>query len=189
MHKRTGPWVVRLGAIACGVCHAFAGAVAPGVWYEFAFDPNHSPLASGCLPAGPSGVPLCRVGVGATFLDTPPWIFMASTPVLFKITDSSLSGDFFDVRDFGSAVASTPAVALFANCGVDPNICFADPLISHTSFVLPAGAHSITIFVHPAQIEGEGFFRFDAVPEPSTVWLLGSGLMALWAIAARKAGV
>ena len=187
MRKRTVIWMVRSGVMACGLWQAFGAVIAPGWWYEFAFDPNHTRLATGCLPTDPGGIPFCRVGVGATFLDTPPWIFTASTPVLFKITDSLLSGDFFDVRDFGSAVASTPDVGLFTGCGVDPDICFANPLMSHISLPLPAGAHSITIFVHPAQIEGEGFFRFDAVPEPSALWLLGSGLMALWTITRRKA--
>src|SRR5690349_1176012 len=120
MRKRTVLRMVRLGAIACGVCQAFGGVIVPGGWYEFAFDPNHTRLATGCLPADPGDIPTCRVGVGATFLDPPPWIFTASTPVLFKITDSLLSGDFFDVRDFGSTVASTPDVGELTGCGVDP---------------------------------------------------------------------
>src|SRR5438128_10270765 len=36
----------------------------PGIWYEFGFDPNHSPLAAGCQPDDPGGVP-CRPGIGS----------------------------------------------------------------------------------------------------------------------------
>ena len=157
----------------------------PGIWYQFGFDPNHSPLAAGCQPDDPGGVP-CRPGIGSVNLGTPPWTFTSPTLVELTITDGFLSGDFFDVLDFGVLIGSTPAVAFGNTCGLDPYICVADSEISHNSFLLPASDHSITILVHPAQILGEGFFQFTSVPEPSTAALmLCSILFVVWRTGSR----
>lgn len=157
---------------------ADAGSISPGNWYEFGFDPNHSPLVSGCQPNDAIGVP-CRPGIGVTNLDAAPWTFTSSTPVAFSITDGYLAGDFFDVLDFGALIGSTPAVPLFGGCGLDPRSCIADPGMSRATFLLPSGAHSITVVAHPAQILGEGFFQFTAVPEPSSFVLVAAGLYLL----------
>jgi hypothetical protein len=157
----------------------------PGIWYEFGFDPNHSPLAAGCQPEDPGGVP-CPPGIGSVNLGSPPWIFTSPTLVDFTITDGFLSGDFFDVLDFGVLIGSTPAVAFGNSCGLDPNICVVDSEMSHNSFLLPAGDHSITISVYPAQILGEGFIQFTPVPEPSTALLMiCSVLVVIWRAASR----
>jgi hypothetical protein len=114
-------------------------------------------------------------------LDTPPWTFASPTAVDFTITDGFLAGDSFDVLDFGALVGSTPSVPLSGHsCGLDPRICVVDPEMSHDSFLLPAGSHSITVSVNAAQILGEGFFQFEPVPEPSTALLLTSVLFAIW---------
>jgi hypothetical protein len=97
--------------------------------------------------------------------------------VIFTITDGLLSGDFFDVFDLGVLIGSTPSVDFFGYCGLDPRACVLDPSMSHASFLLPVGAHSMTVSVHQAQILGEGFFIVEAVPEPATSFLLGSGLV------------
>jgi hypothetical protein len=55
-----------------------------------------------------------------------------------------------------------------------------DPDISHASFLLPAGTHAITVVVRPSQILGEGFFTLTAVPEPSGVLLIITGLLWIW---------
>jgi len=171
-----------LPAVRCGLlllllsALAHSSTISPGIWYEFGFDPNHFPLASGCQPADPSGVP-CPTGIGTVNLGTRPWTFTSRSPVEFTITDGLLAGDSFQVFDLGSLVGSTPPVAPNGHsCGLNPRVCVLDPEMSHASFLLPAGGHSITVSVHAAQILGEGFFRFDPVPEPSTFLLLASGL-------------
>ena len=155
----------------------------PSIWYEFGFDPDHFPIASGCQPDDPAGVP-CRPGIGTVNLDAPPWTFVSPTAVDFTITDGFLAGDSFGVLDFGVVVGSTPLVPLNGHsCGLDPRICVVDPEMSHDSFLLPAGSHSITVFVNAAQILGEGFFEFAPVPEPSTDLLLTSALFVIWCAA------
>ena len=158
---------------------AIAGPISIGTWYEFGFDPNHFPMVAGCLPDDPAGVP-CRPAIGTVNLDAPPWTFTAPAPVMLAVTDGFLAGDTFSVFDFGVLLGSTPAVLMGPSCGFDPNVCFADPDISHASFLLAAGSHSLTITVQPAQILGEGFFRVQTVPEPGYAGLVMVAA-ALWA--------
>jgi hypothetical protein len=81
------------------------------------------------------------------------------------------------VYDLAALVGSTPAVPFNGHsCGLDPLVCWVDPEMSHASLLLPSGTHSITVLVHPAQILGEGFFEFTAVPEPSSILLIAAGL-------------
>jgi PEP-CTERM motif len=158
-----------------------AGPIGLNTWYEFGFDPNHAPSVAGCGPADPTGVP-CRAGVNSTPLDTPPWTFVAASPVQLTATDAFLPGDSFDIFDSGKAVGSTPSVPISGvSCGLDPSICLADPDISHATFFLPGGPHAITIDVHAAQLLGEGFFRVAEVPEPSTFGLTALVLASLYA--------
>jgi hypothetical protein len=172
------------------VCLVFAGIAAAGPislgpWYEFGFDPNHTPGVSGCQPADPAGVP-CRAGVGSLNLDAPPWTFIAPSLVSLTVTDAFLSGDSFSVFDFGTLVGSTPSVPLAGiSCGFDPSVCLADPAFSHATFLLSAGAHSLTLVVQPAQILGEGFFRVQAVPEPSYMMAI-AGMVAFVLVKSRR---
>jgi hypothetical protein len=160
--------------LVAGSRPAVAGPISAGIWYEFGFDPNHTPFVSGCQPADPLGVP-CRVGVDAVFLDAPPWTFTSETEVVFTITDGFLAGDFFDVFDFGLLIGSTPLVPLLGGCGLDPRVCVLDPAMSHASFLFAAGTHSVTIVAHAAQILGEGFFIATTVPEPTSAALVALG--------------
>jgi hypothetical protein len=111
------------------------------------------------------------------------------TEVDFTITDGFLAGDSFDLLDFGTLVGSTPSVLPNGHsCGLDPRICVVDPEMSHGSFLLPAGSHSITVSVNAVQILGEGFFKFEPVPEPFTAMLLASTLFVIWGVRLKKLG-
>jgi hypothetical protein len=176
-------WILALLFVFTSSTPALASAIGLGTWYEFGFDPDHSPLAAGCQPADAAGVP-CPVGIGSTFAGSSPWTITTGSPVEMTITDAFLAGDFFDVFDFGVLAGSTPSVAASGmSCGLDPSVCVDAAGFSHASFALAAGAHSITVGVHEAQIVGEGFFRLDAVPEPSTfavTALLVAMLLGWW---------
>ena len=92
-----------------------------------------------------------------------------------SVTDAFLPGDSFTILDFGALVGSTPAVLLTGiTCGFDPNVCLTNPAFSHAAFLLAAGPHSLTVGVQPAQIQGEGFFRVQAVPEPSYIVMIAA---------------
>jgi len=168
---------------------AVAGPITIGQWYEFGFDPSTHPFAAGCLPADPLGVPCGNTEIGSVELDSPPWTLTALLPVQAQFTDALLAGDSFSIFDFGALVGSTPVVPPDGFCGLDTNICFANPAVSHASFDLAAGPHSLTVRVQEAQIQGEGFVRLLVVPEPSYLGLvaalLGFGVARLVRLDAR----
>jgi len=167
---------------------AIANPITLGTWYEFGFDPGHSSAAAGCLPVDPAGVP-CRPpdpGVVSVLLGAPPWTFSSPSAVVLTITDVFLAGDNFQVFDNGTLIGSTNVPLQFLSCGINPDVCLTNPNFAHGSFLMSSGAHSITIGVMPAQILGEGFFRVDAVPEPSTLSLLALGLGCFIATTVRR---
>jgi len=59
-------WLIALLLVFTFSTPILPSTIGLGTWYEFGFDPNHSPLAAGCQPADPSGVP-CGDGIGSTF--------------------------------------------------------------------------------------------------------------------------
>ncbi len=189
--RRRAQFTFTLGLLTLWANTAVASPITSGTWYEFGFDPNHSTTTvPGCFPADPSGVP-CRLpdpGVVSTFLGAPPWTFASPSAVVLTITDVFLAGDAFQVFDNALSVGSTNVVPLGGSCGVNPDACLANPNFSHSMFLLPAGSHSVTVGVTPAQILGEGFLRVDAVPvpEPSTLSLLALGFSCFVARRRRR---
>lgn len=160
--------------VVLGITHSsvLAGPILLDTWYQFFSDPNHSPFAAGCLGALPGQ---CPAVTNTVPLDSPPWTLTASSPVLLTLTDVHLSGDRFDAFDSGTLLGSTPTVGIGGtSCGLDPNGCLADPNFSHATLELAAGSHSLTVFVHAAELNVEGFFRLDPVTEPSTLVLLSA---------------
>lgn len=160
---------------------AHAGPILTDIWYEFGFDaPGTS--ATGCFPADPAGnacVP--SGGTPTTFLDAPPWTFNAAAGgATLTVTDAFLSGDQFEVLDFGVPLGFTSVPGLAVNCGSDPVPCLADANLSHGFFLMAAGGHSITIAPSAGGF-GAGYLILEAVqniPEPGTVLLFGAGAAA-----------
>src|SRR5262245_21052115 len=97
-------WLVRIALAFALTIPACAGAISPGIFYEFGFSTAGTP-ATGCDPADPAG-PFCTPSSGTptTFVSAPPWTFMApSDGAILTVTDAFLAGDRFQVFDSGAS--------------------------------------------------------------------------------------
>ena len=162
--------------------------VVGGNWYEFeygVFCSGPSCPAIGCLNGPLSCIP--SPSGNSQFAPNPPWTFTLLGAGFITVTDAALSGDVFDVFDFGVLIGSTPNVPIAGTiCGVDPVPCSMDPNVSHGVFSLTAGPHSITISERGG-LCCVGYFRVDeTIPEPTTLLLLVSGLGGAISLAVRK---
>ena len=173
---------------------AAATVIDGDIWYQFSYAEAGSP-ALGCDPADPAGgfcIP--SGGTPTSFAPPPPWEIALTQSGSFTVTDAFLSGDEFDVFDFGVPIGSTSAAGLGASCGDDPVPCLADPQISSGVFPLLAGAHSLTIVAADAlEGGGTGYFRVGtevaAIPEPGSLVLLGAAAALLHLRRAKRGGL
>jgi hypothetical protein len=109
-----------------------------------------------------------------------------------RVTDRGGSGDAFDIYIGGVLTYQTPSVPSFNQGSIDPDLAWADPDLSKTSFLLTGGSpYTVTIHIREkaadfgfgsAYIRGDG----DVVPEPSTYALLGGGLLLFGVIFRRR---
>jgi hypothetical protein len=110
----------------------------------------------------PLHAPRVRPAPGSAAIDAAPWTFNGAATL--TVTDAFNRGDRFNVLDNGNPVGTTPAAGSSGTCGSDPNVCLADPLVSHAAFSLGPGAHSITITVAATVGAGAGYLRVTATP-------------------------
>ena len=98
-----------------------AGPIDVGVWYEFTFTDAGVP-AVGCFPNDPDGnFGIPSSGTPTTFLDAPPWtITVPDVGALLTVTDAFLSGDRFEIFDFGVSIGLTSPAAEQVDTGDDP---------------------------------------------------------------------
>jgi hypothetical protein len=110
-------------------------------------------------------------GSGAGVLNSEgPFTFNAATAVRLDVTDDFDQGDRFEVYDFGASIGLTSLVAIDDGGEVGPEAAFNSALWSSGSFLLSAGAHSITIaaVVNTSNV-GRGYLRALTIPEPSSI--------------------
>jgi len=156
---------------------AQAGPIPVNTFLQFSFGEAGTP-AVGCDPADPAGAFCIPSGGTATsFLDGPPWTFSSSAATSLIVTDAFESGDRFEIFDFGISLGLTSPPGSPVDCNDDPIFCLADPNMSHGTFALGAGSHSLTITPTLAPSgSGSGYLMVVAqateVAEPAALWLL-----------------
>ena len=147
-------------------------------WYQFSW---FGEFVEGCRPADPNGGICVPSSNGDSIaVGVPPWEFTAPTGVRLDVTDMANYGADWYVLDGGVAIGRTsqPAPVNSGSCGYSANYCFADPNVSHASFILLPGFHSITL--DPITFtSGAAMFRVVPIPEPSTGLLVMVGLFGL----------
>jgi hypothetical protein len=150
--------------------------ITPDIWNEFSFV-QVGVQARGCSPVDTAGL-ACIPGSDSVFLGAPAWTYTAPADgATLRVTDAFNSGDAFLVLDFGSLLGVTPIVAPGSSCGSDPDACFANASMSHNTFLLSPGAHSLTITPIEVQQPGAAYLRVEPVPEPESLLLLFFGVL------------
>jgi len=179
--------IIALLIAAFGAQAAFADAIpTDGSWTEFLFGVANTPSAAAVACGGCVGTtnPVAAVGV------SPPWTF--SGPATLDVLDLFIAGDQFAVYDNAVLLGDTsvPTNTGYAACSNDIGCALADANYSQGIWSLGAGGHAITIDVIQNAVTsptgGAAVLEATSVPEPSSLLLLGIGLLGLGGTVRRK---
>ena len=148
-------------------------------WYSFQWN--------GPVGTSSYGSSLANYGFGAGLVvggTSAPLTFTLPVASVVVVTDLYFPGDRFELYD-NSVLKLTTSVPTQTgvSCGTDPLTCMYGGYISHGfSSLLAAGSHSLTIKVISEVTgvgSGSGALKVTAIPEPTTVGLIGLGLIGL----------
>jgi len=161
---------------------------ADGSYHEFRFQTATQDVVA-CMSGGSDFCTASINPAGVEHTSSPPWTFTG--PAVLFVVDVGDKGDLFSAYDnlvLAGSTTNVPNAILNNNsCGFDIGCAIADAGYSRGTFLLSGGSHSLTIQVTQNALGttgGNAFFslspRTDAsVPEPTTLMLLTSGLLAL----------
>jgi hypothetical protein len=137
---------------------------------------------------------------------TTTWDFTCSDACTLDVSDWAVISDLYEVFDSAVSIGLTTIVPSWDALGcadafdpacytTDPDAAWADVRYSKASFLLAAGAHSITIltsFIPPTTAGGDPFpdstvqLRINEVPLPATFGFLAAGLLGLGILGRRR---
>jgi len=126
---------------------------------------------------------------------TPAWTITTTGYTDLLFLDGGHQGDTFEVLDNGTELGLTSSTSIDGShvcggsgSGTDPAVCWNDSLMSRGSWLLAPGSHSITVVWEQMVPGGSSTLQWfeigdtTATPEPVSMFLVGSGLIALAAI-------